>query len=108
MKGKKTRTRLQFCKLTFYKNFIFIKVAPFPSTYYQTPLKDYEVRGAIVAAISHVRTSAMLLLDIVGIKKDRCWKTIEWHNIHTKFCQHRPISKGEIGYKEKHRAQCSH
>lgn len=53
----------------FYNNITFIKVAYFPSIYYHTPLKDHEVRGATVAAASHVRTSAMLLLQTVGIRK---------------------------------------
>jgi hypothetical protein len=56
-------------KLTFYKNIIFTKAAPFPNTYNHASFKENEVGGAIDVAVAHVRTSAMLLLHTVGIRK---------------------------------------
>jgi hypothetical protein len=56
----------------------------------ETLFEDITLIGESVAAPSHIPTSVLLLLRVVGNRKVRVWSGLQRHNVSTKFFENPP------------------
>jgi hypothetical protein len=98
--GKNLRHGGHFVSLHSTQTVSSLKLHLFHNIYFQTPLKENYVRGSIVAAVYHVRTSAMLLLHFVGIRKIGAGVRSNGITFIPRFYNISPIPRAKLGNRE--------